>query len=386
MSNAPAAIDLTDVYDDDYTQEIESYRHFVSIFIDQIFARHLLETGLIRQKTWDRLTDPESHPSPTAYHFIKKLLEYYLDRGDLTVSADNSLVLENPITDRDPGDEKLNDYLRLNPDKKNFFGILRNIRDVIGEVLFKGEDALLTMANDDFRQAMKLWEDLMVNAQVKRPCHQLVFRLLKKMKHRKNALIVFEGGAGVGAILRDGLSDAEFADCLHRVERYTFTDISLSLIKMGRECLREKLPAELFDRFTFKVVNLDKMEIDQTPFTQAESTDLIILEHVLYDVVDLHRTLETFRHMLKPDGVLVFTMAYRTRPKDFFPFEYLQSSFQSYNQAKLESGFRENIGYLTLDEWEASLQRAGFTRYEVHPAAEDQGKWPYGGIVAYPSK
>ncbi len=379
-------IDLTDVFDEDYSNEINTYRHFVSIFINQIFLHHFEKKGLLKKRTYRQLTDPESHPSLTAYHFTRKMLEYYLDKGYISIADDDYLIIQRSVVDDDPGDAKLNEYLQCCPDRRNFFGILTNIRDVIGDVLFKGEDALLTLANNNFHQAMDLWEDLMVNARVKKPCHQLVLRAMKKKLGTKDTISIFEGGAGVGSIIRDAISDNEIYGQLSKIERYYFTDISLSLIKIGREYLRKNITNNIFDRFEFKVVNLDKMEIDTMPFTKGNSMDMIILEHVLYDVIDLDATLRLFHHMLKPDGFLVFTMAYRSRPKDFFPFEYLQSTFQSYNKAKLEPGFRENLGYLTVKEWEKSLKKAGFDQFDIHPSAEFQTKWPYGGIIASPSK
>ncbi len=386
MTDQVPNIDLSDVYNEAFTQEVNTYRRFVTIFINQIFIRHFIETDLINQHTYQELVDLDFHSSLTAYHFTRKILEYYLDEGDLRIDENGLLNLVHSIVDEDPDDEKLDAFLEQNPDKRNFFGILRKIRDVAKEVLFEGQDALLTLANDNFRQAMQLWEDLMLNAQVKRPCHQLVIRALKEKAKGDQQLTIFEGGAGVGSILRDGLRSADFKDTLVKLDRYYFTDVSLSLIKMGRESLRQQLPQEIFDRFEFKVANLDKLFINGAPYTRKNSLDMIILEHVLYDVIDLNATLELFREILKPGGYLVFTMAFRSGPKDFFPFEYLQSTFQSYNKAKLEEGYRQNVGYLTLSEWENSLRRAGFEEFEVHPAGENQIQWPYGGILAIPSK
>ena len=386
MNKQVPNIDLTDVYDESFTSEVETYRRFVTVFINQIFIRHFAETGLIQKHKFQELTDLDFHSSLTAYHFTRKILEYYLDKGDLQIKEDGFIDIVNPIEDKDPEDRELDDFLANNPEKRNFFGILRQIRDVAKEVIFEGQDALLTLANDNFRQAMQLWEDLMLNAQVKRPCHQLVLRAMQDKASQADSLRIFEGGAGVGSILRDGLKDPKFMDVLEKIERYHFTDVSLSLIKMGRESLREQLPKEIFERFEFKVANLDKMFLNGTPFTRNDSVDMIILEHVLYDVIDLDATLKLFHQSLKPGGYLVFTMAFRTEPKNFFPFEYLQSTFQSYNKAKLEEGYRNNVGYLTLNEWENSLKRAGFEDFEVHPAGKDQIQWPYGGILAIPSK
>jgi len=214
----------------------------------------------------------------------------------------------------------------------------------------------------------------------------MVLRMLEKKFEENRRLRIFEGGAGVGAILREAWSTSWFRNRLRHIEAYYYTDVSLSLIKRGREWLKSRLPPEILDRFRFKVADLDKLELEPAVFTQPDSLDMIILEHVLYDVIDLDKTLRWFYRMLRPDGVLSFTMAFRTAPRHFFPFEFLQSGFQSYHKAKLETGFRENAGYLTLNEWEKSLARAGFRRFEVFPAAADQVRWPYGGMIAHPSK
>ncbi|MCP4055084.1 MAG: hypothetical protein GY739_18990, partial [Mesoflavibacter sp.] len=47
---------------------------------------------------------------------------------------------DHPVEDEDPKDEILDEFLKEHPEKNNYFGILRNIRDVIDEVIFKGED------------------------------------------------------------------------------------------------------------------------------------------------------------------------------------------------------------------------------------------------------
>ncbi len=386
MNRQVPNIDLTDVYDESFTGELEVYRRFVTVFINQIFIRHFEKTGLIQKHSFQELTNLDFHSSLTAFHFTRKILEYYLDKGDLQIKEDGYLNIVRPIEDDDPEDRDLDDFLAKHPEKRNFFGILRKIRDVAKEVLFEGQDALLTLANDNFRQAMQLWEDLMLNARVKRPCHQLVIRAMQDKARQGKPLTIFEGGAGVGSILRDGLKQPEFTNVLEKIERYHFTDVSLSLIKMGRESLRAQLSPEVFDKFNFKVANLDKLFLNGSSFTRKDSLDMIILEHVLYDVIDLDATLKLFHQILKPGGYLVFTMAFRSEPKSFFPFEYLQSTFQSYNKARLEEGYRNNVGYLTLKEWENSLKRAGFEDFEVHPAGEDQVQWPYGGILALPSK
>ena len=111
------------------------------------------------------------------------------------------------------------------------------------------------------------------------------------------------------------------------------------------------------------------------------SVDAIVLEHVLYDVEDLHATLSAFHRLLRPGGALIFTGAFRGRAAAFFPCEMLQLTLASYGRARLDPPYRANVGYLTLDEWTLSLSRAGFD-VAGQPAAEDQERMPHGGILA----
>ncbi|MCP4298412.1 MAG: class I SAM-dependent methyltransferase [Proteobacteria bacterium] len=389
------SLDIEDIYNDDFTLEVETYRNIVSGFIEQTFIKYFVESGLTEKHTYDEMIAPEFFPSVTACRYTKKILDFFIDRGNLKVTDAGKIKIQNPIIDRDPEDKKLNEFLKEKPERTKFYGILQNIRSVMGDVLLKGEDALLLLSGDDFKKSMDFWEELNAYAPVKLPCHQLVLRTLKnKFKEQENVTI-FEGGAGVGAIMREIAEDKEIIENMDKISSYYYTDISLSLIKLGREFVRNQLPADFFKRIVFKTVDMDKLEIsgDGTTielkgkaFLEAESVDVVILEHVLYNLTDLHKSLQLFHHMLKPDGLLIFTMAYRHRPKDFFMFEYMQASFQSYNTTKLDPPYRKNAGYLTLDEWKSSLSRANYKDLEIYPNEKDHVKWTYGGIIARPLK
>ncbi len=115
MSKRITEIDLNDVYSQEYMNEIETYRRFVSIFVNQIFDRHYVKTGLIREQTYEELINPDFHPSLTAYHFTRKLLEYFIDKGNISIADNGFISLDHPIKDDDPIDEKLNQFLQENP-------------------------------------------------------------------------------------------------------------------------------------------------------------------------------------------------------------------------------------------------------------------------------
>lgn len=384
MKFPPEPLALSGVYDDAYTREVEDFRRIVGNYLVRIFLEQFRDTGFLERNTHAQLTSRETYPSETAFQFSRKLIEYFLDRGDLAIDGAGRLAGAAGLTDADPSDSALAEYLESRPHNRVLYEFLRDVRDVMGDVIFKGEDSLLTLIFEDFHKAMALWSDLMEKASVKLPCHQVILRALKR-RMAMGPVRIFEGGAGIGAVLREAMADPEFLALQERIAHYWFTDISLSLIKLGRGWLREHAPPGLIDRMTFKVVNLDKLDAAD-PFARPNAVDAIVLEHVLYDVTDLRYTLRRFHDMLRPGGILAFTMSFRQRPRDFFVFEFMQSSFQSYHHAKLEPGFREQTGYLTLAEWEASLARAGFDPIEVYPAAADHRRWPFGGIVAHPRK
>lgn len=382
-TGAPAPLDLSHAYTEAYTREVADFRLIVGRFLEQILLRQFVDTGFLAAHPAAALRARETYPSDTAWHFSRKLLEYFADRGVLAEGADGRYALVAPLADPDPEDRELEVYLAAHPHNRVLYGFLRDVRDVMGRVVFAGEDSLLTLVFEDFHKAMQLWTDLMEKASVKLPCHAVIVEALKRRLRAGGPVTVFEGGAGVGAVLREAVRDPGFLGLREALAEYWFTDVSLSLIKLGRQWLRERAPADLLERIHFRVVNLDALGGRDAPFAADGAVDAIVLEHVLYDVTDLRATLAQFRRMLRPGGILVFTMSYRQRPRDFFPFEFMQSSLGSYHHARLEPGYREQTGYLTLREWRASLDRAGFAPIEVYPAPADHHRWPFGGIVAH---
>ncbi|MDH4120644.1 MAG: class I SAM-dependent methyltransferase [Deltaproteobacteria bacterium] len=378
----PPRLDLSDVYSPAYRQELHDFKHYIGILLRQIFLRNFVASGRLAQHPAPWFADPANHPTPTAFHFTRRLFEYLADCGELSEVGGHWSPAPT-LTDADPEDSNIEAYLNDHPHNRRMYDFLRGVRDVSPRMLFQGEDSLLTMVMDDFHKSMALWEDLMERASVKAPGHDVILRALKQlMASSPLPITVFEGGAGIGAALRFALQDPEFRALSKKIGHYAFTDISLSLIKLGRAWIRRHDPETLADRMTFKVVNLDKMELPEA-FLQPQSVNAIVCENVLHDVTDFGYTLNKFHSMLKPGGSLIVTMAFRQRPRDFFMFEFMQSSFHSYFNAKLEPGFRETYGWLTAGDWERSLKRAGFSRIDFYPEEQDMPTWVFGGLVAW---
>lgn len=373
-----ANIDLSDVYTASYTTFIEAFRRQVEVLASSIFCEFFVD-DVGRVRVFDDA--PAAAPSVTAYQFRKKLFSYFEDKDELSVNSDGRRVVAPALRERAKTLAEVTEANR--PILGEFVDVLERFRSVAGAV-FDGKDALATLDERyGMRTSLKLWEYMMLGWPAKAPCNAMMARVLIAKLTEAPGAVVFEGGAGLGVVLRSALADARFASVAKNLERYDYTDISALLLDLGKQWLRANAP-EVFRRTRFERVDLGELAAaGGGTFAKPSSVDLIVLEHVLYDVRDLDLTLRTFRSMLKPGGWLAFTMSFRARPRVFFANEILQSMLHTYNKAKLDPPRRENVGYLTLREWELSLREAGFSKWEVHPSPEHFDKWPFGGIVAY---
>jgi SAM-dependent methyltransferase len=371
-------LNVSDLYNDAYTAYIEAFRRKVELVASEILLEQFLDPhGAV--KAFD--ARPEAAPSITAHHFRRKLLEYFIDKQDLTRGPDGRLVVSEAVRARVAAKDSAAAKDRAVLGEMAEF--LDRIRGLAGPVL-QGKDALATMdAQYGMRSSLAFWEYSMCKLPAKKPCNALMARALIAKLAESPGACVFEGGAGLGVVLREALADPRFAPLSKQLARYDYTDISALLIETGKEWLRQHAPADLVPRINFQRVDLDALPSAGGPFNRPASVDLIVLEHVLYDVRDLHATLQAFHTMLKPGGWLAFTMSFRDRPSVFFANEIFQSMLHSYNKAKLDPPRRQSIGYLTLQEWELSLRSAGFTEWEVYPAPQEHARWPFGGIIAY---
>jgi SAM-dependent methyltransferase len=369
-------LDLSDVYDAAYTREVELLREAVDHTVLGMLARHLLDAD-----GGERPAPPLRFPGPeaarTAATYRQKLLAYGRARGDLAPAVDGRLQATTWPLRRPPSLADL-------PEQRRVRELLAAVADIAPLVL-EGKDGFAALESRLGLKAMfDLWEWLMVSFAPKRPCNILLGRvLITALREAAAPLTVLEGGAGVGAVLRHALASPALAPLLPRLGSYLFTDISAVLLERGKSWLRQHGPPELFARMVFSCLDLDGLPgRREAPLDHAGSVDLILLEHVLYDLRDLGAMLRHFHWLLRPGGHLAFTMSFRGAPDQFLACEFLQSTLHSYHRAVLDPPRRHNVGYPTLEEWGLSLEAAGFTTWQAIPGPVDHARWPFGGIVA----
>jgi len=346
-------VDLSDVYTVEHASHVDAYRGFIGAIAARIFLEHLAPIFASGANLEDGLGAVDE-PTVSAYRFKRKIVAYLIDTGDVSLrDADRRLVFNAGLAARAAELEpRASELSQRDQHGAALVGLYRDLGELAPEI-FAGRDGMDAFAQwFGFGRSMKIWEELMMHAPVKTPCTEL--------------------------------QRPRFVEALVNLGVYHFTEISKLLLEIGRERIRAATPSEHFARMSFAPLDLDELDRNEE-LSRPDALDAVVLEHVLYDLSDLHRALSTFRRILRPGGILMFTMSYRMRPALAFPIEFLQSTLHSYYRATLQPGRREHHGYLTAAEWKASLDVAGFDRFEMYPAAADHPRWPLGGILAFKS-
>ncbi len=364
-----AAVDLSDVLPR-YAVEIEAFRAAARAVARDIYWEHLREPLASR---------PLAEVRASSQDFGRRLIDYLVDLGDLVADGDR-LRPAASLVERERSSDAVAAYAAANPRRESVAYFLTGCREVAGGVLSGGDGFRLVRARDPRRVAER-WEHLMLEAPILEPCRAFAARALAS--RLTEGSVVFEGGAGVGVVLRTLLRDESLAARVDRVARYHYTELDPAIMAAGRHALSREAPASLQRALAFKRLDLDVFARDPaTSGLAPASVDCAVFEHVLYDVEDLHATLVALRGVLRPGGVVIFTGAFRGRAATFFPCEMLQLTLASYRRAKLDPPYRTTVGYLSFDEWERSLSRAGFA-LAAQPAPDDHARLPHGGVVAW---
>jgi SAM-dependent methyltransferase len=367
----PCDIDLSDIQPR-YAGELEAFRGAARAVARDVFCEHL-EAPLRSQ--------PLTAVRATARDFGNRLLDYLLDVGDVVADADGRAHPAPALARRPPSRDVVAAYAAGDPRRSSLAYFLTACREIAGGVL-AGSDGFRLVRARDPRGVMARWEHVMLEAPILEPCRAFAARALASRLSAPR--VILEGGAGVGVVLRTLLRDERLAARVDRIAAYHHTDIDPALLAVGRAGIAREAPESLQRAMVYRRLDLDALARDPAASGLGPaSVDCVVLEHVLYDVEDLHGTLVSLRRMLRPDGALIFTGALRGRPATFFPCEMLQLTLASYRRARLDPPYRAQVGYLSLAEWERSLSRAGFDLAAL-PALEDQERMPHGGIIACP--
>ncbi|KAI1076952.1 polyketide synthase PksD [Whalleya microplaca] len=174
--------------------------------------------------------------------------------------------------------------------------------------------------------------------------------------HQTPGQRILEVGAGTGALTHSILS------IMQQVEQHTggiafieyaFTDVSGAFFEKASERF-----AEFHDRMAFKVFNIEK-DIEAQGFHPG-TYDLILAGDSLHVAADLAGALKRLRHLLKPEGHIIFRET--TAPNPFvmgFGFGILPDWWRN------DEDYREWGPTITEQEWDSVLRHSGFSGNDV---------------------
>nr|OQO23245.1 hypothetical protein B0A51_12846 [Rachicladosporium sp. CCFEE 5018] len=193
-----------------------------------------------------------------------------------------------------------------------------------------------------------------------KPGNSLMVDLVRQLSHRYQNMDILEIGGGTGGATKHVIKGCEGA-----FNSYMFTDISADFFESAKSIF----PGELGDRADFAT-----LDITSEPLAQgfsAASYDLVIAANVLHATPDLSKTLRNVRTMMKPGGRLILLEL--TNPTSFrsgFVFGLFSGWW-----AGVEEG-RALEPFVTIDQWSALMQDAGFTAVNCKSEDADSPEFP----------
>ncbi|KAF7195680.1 Highly reducing polyketide synthase alt5, partial [Pseudocercospora fuligena] len=186
---------------------------------------------------------------------------------------------------------------------------------------------------------------------------------------KRPGLSILEIGAGTGGTTGHILDRLRHGDS-SKASRYYFTDISPGFL------------AKAADRFVkdASIMEFGTLNIENDPLEQgfqAESFDLIVCANVLHATKSIQETLEHCKTLLKPNGQLVLSEVTIKRIFCGFIMGPLPGWWLG------EDDGRKGGPLLDVPEWDAALQKAGYSGVDLDVRGDREGsKEPVSLIVS----
>lgn len=182
------------------------------------------------------------------------------------------------------------------------------------------------------------------------------------------AVSLIEIGAGTGNGTENVLRETT-----DRFARYIFTDVSKSLVQMGRRRFK-KFGYDFLEYATFDACK-DIAEQD----IKEELVDVVLAVNVLHATNDIMQALRGARKLLKTDGVLILS---EIAPPENGIYRYMELTFgilPSYSEYR-DRALRPVAPIIRPQEWVNALSEAGFRQATAIPG-ETVAEMDRGGIV-----
>lgn len=179
---------------------------------------------------------------------------------------------------------------------------------------------------------------------------------------RRGPARILELGGGLGSGTAAALERLGAAGRIGEVESYRFTELVPAFLRRA-ERVKERFGAPTF--LTFAPLDMNRPFAEQGVAAAGVST--VYAVNVLHVAHDLEFTLDQIRRVLQPGGQLIVSEAVRpTAGQTMYP-EFVFNLLETFRAPRLHPVWRPNGGFLTVEQWRAALETAGFKDVHAMP-------------------
>jgi SAM-dependent methyltransferase len=172
---------------------------------------------------------------------------------------------------------------------------------------------------------------------------------------------ILELGGGLGSGTAAVLERLSAGGRLDAVEAYRFTELVPPFLRRA-ERLANRFPGV---PLTFTALDMDRPFGEQG--VPPSSVSIVYAVNTLHVAYDLAFTLAEIRRALRAGGQLIICECVRPRPGQTVYPEFIFNLMERFRAPRLHAEYRPNGGFLTPEQWTASLSATGFTDVRIFP-------------------
>jgi SAM-dependent methyltransferase len=173
---------------------------------------------------------------------------------------------------------------------------------------------------------------------------------------------ILELGGGLGSGTAAALERLVAAGRIGDVESYRFTELVPAFLRRA-ERVKERFGAPAF--LSFAPLDMNRPFAEQGVAPASVST--VYAVNVLHVAHDLELTLGEIRRVLEPGGQLIVSEGVRPTPGQTMYPEFVFNLLETFRAPRLHPVWRPNGGFLTVEQWRAALETAGFKDVRAMP-------------------
>jgi SAM-dependent methyltransferase len=212
-----------------------------------------------------------------------------------------------------------------------------------------GEEILLSPAR------LGLWTSYFSNDNPLYAVNNRVGAAALEMWMTPGAGLILELGGGLGSGTAAVLDRLSAGGRLGEIAAYRFTEFVPAFLRRA-ERLRERFAEAGF--LTFAALDMNRPFGEQG--VAPESVSIVYAVNVLHVAHDLAFTLAEIHRALAPGGQLIVSEGVRPVPGQTMYPEFIFNLLETFRAPRLHPAYRPNGGFLTIEQWRAAFDAAGF--------------------------